>query len=121
MTPLTPATPVCSLIHLLRGGFTEPPDDDPVVLAVVRGVLYALNRSNGQTKWAVRVGVDTTDLPVRVPAQVGLPERILVVSADAKTVTALDANGDQVWQYPMGGGVPGPTAHCRSTGVSGDL
>jgi outer membrane protein assembly factor BamB len=87
---------------LLRGGQSKPPDDDPVVLALVRGVLYALNRSNGQTKWAVRVGVDTTDLPVRVPAAVGIPERILVVSADAKTVTALDADGVQVWQYDMG-------------------
>ena len=87
---------------LLQGGLGIPPADDSVVLAVVRGVLYALNRTTGQTEWAVRVGVDTTDLPVRVPAQVGLPERILVTSADAKTVTALDANGDQVWQYRMG-------------------
>ena len=73
------------------------------MLAVLRGVLYALNRSNGQTKWAVRVGVDTTDLPVRVPAAVGIPERILVVSADAKTVTAFDSEGGQVWQYQLGG------------------
>jgi hypothetical protein len=87
---------------LLRGGLGAAPADDPVVLAVVRGVLYALGRTNGQTKWAVRVGVDTPDLPVRVPAAVGIPERILVLSADAKTVTALDADGVQVWQYGMG-------------------
>ncbi len=87
---------------LLRGGLGAAPADDSVVLAVVRGVLYALNRTNGQTKWAVRVGVDTTDLPVRVPAAVGIPERILVLSADAKTVTAFDADGVQVWQYHMG-------------------
>ncbi len=86
---------------LLHGGLDKPAPDDPVVLAVVRGVLYALNRADGRTKWAVRVGVDTTDLPVRVPAQVGLPERILVVSADAKAVTALDADGVPVWQYAL--------------------
>jgi outer membrane protein assembly factor BamB len=87
---------------LLRGGLSKSPADDSVVLAVVRGVLYALNRTNGRTKWVVRVGVDTTDLPVRVPAAVGVPERILVLSADAKTVTAFDADGVQVWQYGMG-------------------
>jgi outer membrane protein assembly factor BamB len=87
---------------LLRGGLSKAPADDSVVLAVVRGVLYALNRTNGRTKWVVRVGVDTTDLPVRVPAAVGVPERILVLSADAKTVTAFDADGVQVWQYRMG-------------------
>jgi outer membrane protein assembly factor BamB len=102
--PPADESPIPSLLFdpPLRGGLGAASADDSIALAVVRGVLYALNRTNGRTKWAVRVGVDTPDLPVRVPAAVGLPERILVLSADAKTVTALDADGVQVWQYRMG-------------------
>ncbi len=92
-------TPSLLVDALVKGGMSARPAEDSVVLAVVRGVLYALDRADGQIKWWVRVGVDTTDLPVRVPAAVGIPERILVVSADAKTVTALDSEGAQVWQY----------------------
>ncbi len=78
-----------------------PPDDDPIVLALVRGVLYGLEETTGETKWALRVGVDVTDLPVRVPATEISPERILVPSADALTLAALDANGERLWEYRL--------------------
>jgi outer membrane protein assembly factor BamB len=77
-------------------------DDDPIILALARGVLYALKQSNGQIKWAMRVGIDTTVLPERVPATEFSPERLLVLSADTQTLTALDADGNQVWRYRLG-------------------
>ncbi len=76
--------------------------DAPLVLAVVRGVLYACNSSTGKVRWATRVGIDTTTLPVRLPATPISPERILVISADSNTLTALDQEGQTVWQYHLG-------------------
>jgi outer membrane protein assembly factor BamB len=76
--------------------------NDPIVLALVRGVLYALKQSNGERKWAIRVGVDTTVLPVRVPASAVSRERLLVLSADANTLTALDDDGGEAWEYHVG-------------------
>lgn len=67
-----------------------------------RGVLYALARANGKVRWTVPVGVDTTALPVRVPESEGVPERILVPSADDKALDALDGNGARLWRYRMG-------------------
>jgi outer membrane protein assembly factor BamB len=78
------------------------PDDDPIVLALDRGVLYALKQSNGELKWAMRVGVDTTALPLRVPRRQSSPELFLVLSADTQTLTALNADGDSVWEYSIG-------------------
>jgi outer membrane protein assembly factor BamB len=77
------------------------PKDDPVVLALARGLLYALRQSNGQIKWVMRVGVDSAALPVRVPAEGASPERILALSADDKTLTALDDDGEQQWAYQL--------------------
>jgi outer membrane protein assembly factor BamB len=77
------------------------PPNDAVVLALARGVLYALNRSNGEVKWTMRVGIDTAALPVTVPARVGSRERILVLSADTETLTAVDADGNQLWAYRL--------------------
>ncbi len=71
------------------------------VLAVVRGVLYACNASNGKVVWATQVGIDTDTLPVRLPATQITPERILVFSADNNTLTALSGDGVTVWQYRL--------------------
>src|SRR5262249_54110054 len=78
------------------------PGKDPIVLALARGVLYALKQSNGELKWATRVGIDTTVLPQRVPASQASPELFLVLSADTQTLTALDADRNQVWEYAIG-------------------
>jgi outer membrane protein assembly factor BamB len=77
------------------------PGDDAVVLALARGVLYGLKRGNGVVKWAMRVGIDTTTLPVRVPARAANRERILVLSADTETLTALDTDGNPLWRYRL--------------------
>ncbi len=68
------------------------------VLAVARGVLYALKPSSGAVLWAARVGVDTTSLPARLPAYRAQPELILVASSDTSTLSALQAgDGAAVW------------------------
>lgn len=89
---------------LVGGTPGAAPGNDPVVLALARGVLYALKRSNGEVKWTMRVGIDTTALPVRVPARDGSRELILVLSADTETLTAVDAedpDGNQLWAYRL--------------------
>jgi outer membrane protein assembly factor BamB len=87
---------------LIRGVPPEAPANDSIELALARGVLYALSRTNGKVKWLVRVGIDTTALPVRVPATAASRERILVLSADTETLTALDSEGNQLWEYRLG-------------------
>ena len=47
-------------------------------------------RGNGKVVSAMRVGPDTTTLPVRLLGDATNPPHILVLSADAETVTALD-------------------------------
>jgi hypothetical protein len=61
-------------------------------------VLYALSPSNGRVWWAARVGLDTTVLPVRIPAHQAAEELILVTSSDTRTLSALKAaRGEAVW------------------------
>jgi outer membrane protein assembly factor BamB len=86
---------------LVEGHPPVAPDDDSVVLALVRGVLYALRQGDGEVKWALRVGIDTSELPVRVPRTPVNPELFLVLSADTATLTALDTDGQQVWRYRL--------------------
>jgi hypothetical protein len=51
----------------------------------------------------MRVGLDSQDLPVHLPAEGTRPEMFLVISADNQTLLALDAvNGVAVWRYPLG-------------------
>jgi outer membrane protein assembly factor BamB len=95
------ATPSIVFDTLLHG--LEKPElpDDRLFLALARGVLYGLYRSNGKVRWAMRVGIDTTVLPRRIPATVGSSERILVLSADTETLTALDTAGNRLWRYQL--------------------
>ena len=72
-----------------------------LILALSRGVLYALNRSDGKVLWAKRVGIDTTSLPERLPALAGNPERMLVFNSDAQTLSALDEQGRELWRYAL--------------------
>jgi hypothetical protein len=101
--PVKPLTGPPSIVFelLLDGTPAAPPPDDPVKLALVRGVLYALRQTDGTIKWARRVGIDTTRLPVHVPATPTASDRFLVLSSDNLTLTALDADGRPVWQYAL--------------------
>jgi len=77
------------------------PQAEGIFLALARGVLYALDRRSGQVRWVIRVGIDTTTLPVRVPRTAASPERILVLSADTEMLTALDEDGIILWKYRL--------------------
>ena len=78
------------------------PRQSPVVFAQARGVLYALDVVRGDVRWVRRVGVDSTILPVRVPASPAGPELALVLSSDTRTVTAVQtATGAVVWQHAL--------------------
>ena len=87
---------------LIKGTPGNAPPDDKIVLALTRGVLYALMQSNGEVKWAMRVGIDTTALPVRVPARDANLERILVLSSDTATLSAVNTDGALIWRYVLG-------------------
>ncbi|MCI0462639.1 MAG: PQQ-binding-like beta-propeller repeat protein [Gemmataceae bacterium] len=68
------------------------------VLAVARGVLYALEPDSGQVRWAVRVGADTTALPLWLPPSEVAPAQVLVLSSDTPALAALDsATGSTRW------------------------
>jgi outer membrane protein assembly factor BamB len=86
---------------LLKGSPAAARAEDPVKLALVRGVLYWLNQSNGSVRWAVRLGADTTALPLRVPASAASAERILALSSDAETLTAYDTDANPLWRYRL--------------------
>jgi hypothetical protein len=79
-----------------------------VVLALARGVLHALDTGNGRIRWARRVGVDATGLPVRLPPTPLSPDRILVLSQDGKALLAVDADsGAARWRHPLAAPCPG--------------
>src|SRR5262249_24235584 len=94
--------PAILLDPLVRGRPRVPADDGEVALALSRGVLYALSAATGRTEWALRVGIDTDRLPVRLPATAAHPaERLLILSADTQTLRALDLDGRQLWSYRL--------------------
>jgi hypothetical protein len=73
-----------------------------VAFALARGLLWALDRSDGHVLWATRVGLDMTTLPVRLPAKGKAPERVLVLSSDTNTLTARDIrDGQALWQHRL--------------------
>ena len=93
------------LVGPLLAGTPGQSNSSGSVLALARGVLYGLDANHGRIRWARRVGIDTTTLPVRVPsgAFLGDTERVLALSSDTSTLTALDpADGSTLWTYKLG-------------------
>jgi outer membrane protein assembly factor BamB len=73
-----------------------------VVLALARGVLYALAEKDGAILWATRCGFDVARLPVRLPANETAPEMVLVLSSETNTLTARDLlSGRVLWHYDL--------------------
>ena len=73
-----------------------------LVLALARGVLYALEPAKGEVRWVKRVGIDSRAAPLRVPADLLTPELALVVSSDQHSVSALVLEtGQPLWQTPL--------------------
>jgi hypothetical protein len=72
------------------------------VLALARGVLYALEPAKGEIRWVKRVGIDARSAPLRVPADLLTPELALVVSSDQRSISALVMEtGLPLWQTPL--------------------
>lgn len=81
-----------------------PAENERAVFALVRGMLYALGQDTGRLLWAVRVGIDTSMLPVRLPATEISGESVLVLSADTSLLTNRDARtGKAIWHYQLTG------------------
>ncbi|MFN4261195.1 MAG: PQQ-binding-like beta-propeller repeat protein [Gemmataceae bacterium] len=81
---------------------TASTSGDGVILALARGVLYALSEKTGAVRWAARVGIDTLTPPTRLPANELSPELVLVLSSEHNTLTARQAaNGQAVWTYAL--------------------
>jgi outer membrane protein assembly factor BamB len=73
-----------------------------VVFAIARGVLYALSQSDGEFLWATRVGIDTTTLPVHVPAIETIPELVLISSSGDPAISAHEISTGQLrWRQPL--------------------
>jgi outer membrane protein assembly factor BamB len=87
-------------------------DSDRVVFALARGVLSALSESNGQILWTSRVGIDTSTLPLRVPALGKThPELVLVSAPDGRGLIAREAlTGAARWYATL----PAP---CRGSPI----
>jgi hypothetical protein len=90
------------LLNPLLEGDGAPGRSEGIGLALARGLLCAVTKKKGEVRWARRVGIDTTALPVRVPARAGGAERLLVPSSDPPyALTALDLNGNTLWRYEL--------------------
>jgi outer membrane protein assembly factor BamB len=69
------------------------------VLSLMDGVLYAFDPDTSDLLWARRVGVDTSTLPVEVPATAVAPEMVLVAASEEDSLLALDAHdGSVLWR-----------------------
>jgi outer membrane protein assembly factor BamB len=65
-------------------------------------VLYAFDAERGELRWARRVGVDTSVLPLRLPPDPITPELLVVLSSDRPAVSALVAEtGALVWRHEL--------------------
>ena len=81
-----------------------PAGPTTVFFALARGVLYALDESDGHVLWAARIGIDSDIPPLYIPGTDLNPELVIVVANDGarSTLTALLARtGDNFWQQPL--------------------
>src|SRR5262249_56504527 len=100
--PVDRCEPCVLVAPLVEGPPLPPTPNGRVVLALVRGVLYGLDQGNGRVLWAMRVGIDTAALPLRLPATDTSREVFLVLSAERNTLRAVDAeSGDPLWEHRL--------------------
>ena len=93
--------PSLSVTPSVKAGLGAKSSPAPV-LALARGVLYALDPANGDLRWVRRLGIDTHLLPLRVPADDLTPELVLALSSDQRSLSALlAATGEVLWQTPL--------------------
>jgi hypothetical protein len=90
------------VVPAVRPAAADEPPNDGIVIAIARGVLYGLSRRDGHARWAQRVGVDVTRLPVHVSARESSADLILVLSGGNQIVTARQsADGRPLWRQPL--------------------
>src|ERR1019366_205532 len=93
--PSLSVTPSLKAIRTVRSS-------NQLVLALARGVLYALEPTKGEVRWVKRVGIDTQALPLRVPPDALTPELALVVSSDQHSLSAVIVeSGELLWQTSL--------------------
>ncbi len=113
-----------SIIHVPSVGPSGAAFDavSPVVFSLARGVLYAHSQSNGQELWRTRVGIDTTALPIRLPATEISKERVLVLSSETNTLTARDVRtGEAAWRYELESPCLGRPVVVRQSRTVGEM
>jgi hypothetical protein len=89
---------------VLQKGKTTVRPDQPAVLALAKGVLYAFDPVKGNMRWVMQVGLDNTTLPLWLPATPTAPERLLVLRADTRSLLAIEsATGNILWQQELSG------------------
>ena len=94
--------PSVIIAHPVKRRIGEVEAGARVILGMVRGVLYALDPGRGELRWARRVSIDATALPLRLPATSIAPELVLALTPDSFTLTALDADhGTPVWRHRL--------------------
>jgi outer membrane protein assembly factor BamB len=97
-----PPEPSLAVVPLVDGKPEKQPPSQDVFSGLVRGVLYALDQATGRPRWLIRVGIDTTTLPIRLRRTTKSPELFLVFSADRNTLMALVAQtGERFWQHKL--------------------
>jgi outer membrane protein assembly factor BamB len=95
--------PYLVITPMTQGQPGKSQDSDAVVLGMARGILYALGQSNGELRWAMRLGLDTQVFPIRLPASPPQPEIGLIYAAETNTLLGVDVQvGRLLWQHPLG-------------------
>jgi outer membrane protein assembly factor BamB len=101
LTDREPSIVPMPLLHKAAG---PAPRVQGTLFALVRGVLHALDPVTGELRWACRVGVDTTLLPVRLPAGPAAPAVAILTSSDHNTIWAVEeTSGTTIWEQRMDG------------------
>jgi outer membrane protein assembly factor BamB len=100
--PKSPAETGFLVVPQLTAFATPVAERSKVVLALARGVVYGLDETTGEPRWARRVGIDTTTLPVAMPQTEFSPDLFLILSADRNLLTAVRAqNGTTWWEHQL--------------------
>src|SRR5262249_54139512 len=95
--------PLGGLVSLLIGATADAKiEDNRVVFAAARGVLFALSQGRGQILWATRLGIDSVGLPLRTPAAGRVPETVLIPTPSGQGLIAREAfTGKFVWYQEL--------------------
>jgi len=84
-------------------GAAAAPPDEPLVVALARGMLYAFDLQ-GHLLWARRLGVDSVRLPGRIGPTASASAALVAVSSEERSLLALEATpeGRLRWRYGVG-------------------